>query len=89
MRLDGGMAKNNWLCQFIADIIQAPVIRPHTVETTALGVAYMAGLSAGVVKYLTDIQEHWHAERHFSPKIILEDRNKLYKGWRDAIQRTI
>lgn len=87
LRVDGGMVVNNWVLQFLADILGATVDRPEVIETTALGVAYLAGLQAGVYKSLEEIQQLWQCERRFEPAMSKSDRDRLYQGWLDAVRR--
>ncbi|SFU03636.1 glycerol kinase GlpK [Pseudomonas marincola] len=87
LRVDGGMVENNWLMQFLANILGVTVERPQVTETTALGVAYLAGLQAGVHSSLEEIAEHWNCQQRFASTISLEHRERLYKGWLDAVGR--
>ena len=87
LRVDGGMVGNSWLMQFLADILGLTVERPAVTETTALGVAYLAGLKVGLFKDLSEISALWQQERSFEPKLDWEIRQKLYSGWSDAVQR--
>jgi hypothetical protein len=87
LRVDGGMVENNWVMQFLADILGVPVERPEVTETTALGVAYLAGLKAGVYRDLDEISGHWQRQQRFEPRMDSEHRSKLYHGWLDAVQR--
>ena len=87
LRVDGGMVANNWMLQFLADIINAPVERPTTTETTALGAAYLAGLQAGVYGSLDDIKQNWQRNRRFQPVMESQQREKLLSQWRDAVVR--
>ncbi|WP_339805026.1 glycerol kinase GlpK [uncultured Marinobacter sp.] len=87
LRVDGGMVVNNWVLQFLADILGATVDRPQVIETTALGVAYLAGLQAGVYESLDDIQRLWQCERRFEPAMSKQDRDRLYQGWLEAVRR--
>ena len=89
VKVDGGMIKNNWFSQFLADIIDVTVIKPKVNETTALGAAFMAGLKIGVYKSLTDIAKNWKVDKKFKSKINKLDRNLLLKGWRQAIRKTL
>ena len=89
IKVDGGMIKNNWLSQFLADIISLKVLRPKVKETTALGAAFMAGLRIGVYKSLNDIMKNWKIDRKFHPKINKLNRTKLLKGWEQAIKKTL
>ncbi|MCP5014073.1 MAG: glycerol kinase GlpK [Ketobacter sp.] len=87
LRVDGGMVANNWVVQFLSDVLNVNVDRPAIIETTALGVAYLAGLQVGVYQSLDDISSLWHCERHFSPEMSDDLRNDLYKGWLKAVER--
>ncbi|MDR3417733.1 MAG: glycerol kinase GlpK [Nevskia sp.] len=87
LRVDGGMAVNDWLMQFLADILRIPVVRPQTVETTALGAALLAGLQAGVYASLEEIGSLWRADRRFEPLMEAGRADTLYGGWRDAVSR--
>jgi glycerol kinase len=83
------MVNNDWLCQFLADVLDVPVIRPVETETTALGAAYLAGLQAGVFDSVDDIEKHWKIERKFEPSMSQSTRTKLLKGWHDAVSRVL
>lgn len=87
LRVDGGMAVNNWLMQFLADILDITVERPDISETTALGVAWLVGLQAGLYKSLDEIAGYWHLQRRFTPIMPSAKRQQLYNGWLEAIQR--
>jgi glycerol kinase len=87
LRVDGGMVENNWVMQFLADILGVPVERPEVTETTALGVAYLAGLQVGWYASLEEVASHWHLQRRFTPRMAGEHRSKLYAGWLDAVKR--
>jgi glycerol kinase len=87
LRVDGGMVVNDWLTQCLADILQIPTVRPQTVETTALGAAFVAGLHAGVYRSLDDISKLWQAERRFDPNMNPGRADALYAGWQDAVKR--
>jgi glycerol kinase len=87
LRVDGGMAKNDWVMQFLADMLALQVERPVVTETTALGAAYLAGLRAGVWNSIDDIARQWRRERLFEPKMKTEERDRLYAGWKDAVER--
>ena len=89
IKVDGGMIKNNWLSQFLADIINITVVRSQINDTTALGAAFMAGLGAGVYKSLNEISKNWQFDRKFRPKIIKKKRKELLKGWEKAIRKTL
>lgn len=87
LRVDGGMVVNNWVMQFLADILGVPVERPEVTETTALGVAYLAGLQLGLYASLDDIARMWHRDRRFEPRMGEAHRARLYDGWLDAVKR--
>lgn len=87
LRVDGGMVVNDWLTQFLADVLQIDVLRPQVVETTALGAAYLAGLGAGVYASLDDIAALWRADARFVPERPRADADRLYDGWINAVQR--
>jgi glycerol kinase len=87
LRVDGGMVVNDWLCQFLADMLDRPVERPAVVETTALGAAYLAGLAAGVYGSLDEIASAWRLERRFEPAMSGTERERLLVGWRRAVAR--
>ncbi|PTQ88300.1 glycerol kinase GlpK [Agitococcus lubricus] len=87
LRVDGGMAVNNWLMQALSDIVGCRVARPTVTETTALGAAWLAGLYVGKFASLDAITELWHCQREFSPKMALDKREQMYTGWLDAVQR--
>ncbi|EEQ79840.1 glycerol kinase GlpK [Staphylococcus warneri] len=88
LRVDGGAVKNNFIMQFQADIVNTPVERPEIQETTALGAAYLAGLAVGFWESKDDIANRWKLEEEFEPKMEDEQRTKLYKGWKKAVEAT-
>lgn len=87
LRVDGGMVANDWLVQFLADILDVPVERPEVIETTAVGAAFLAGLQAGIYGSLEDIAAHWRCERVCRPNMLSDERDRLCAGWRDAVGR--
>ena len=89
LRVDGGMAANGWLCQFLADILSCGVDRPANVETTALGAAFLAGLATGVWNDVDELSRTWSAGQSFIPSMPDNHRKSLVSGWRDALQRTL
>ncbi|AHF79704.1 glycerol kinase GlpK [Thermococcus paralvinellae] len=89
LRVDGGATKNNFLMQFQADILGKMVIRPVVQETTALGAAYLAGLAVNYWESLEEIRDLWKVERVFEPKMDEKEREKLYKGWKEAVKRAL
>ncbi|AFK21649.1 glycerol kinase GlpK [Pyrococcus sp. ST04] len=89
LRVDGGATANNFLMQFQADILGKRVIRPAVRETTALGAAYLAGLAVDFWKDLEEITALWKSERIFEPRMDEAMRNKLYRGWKEAVKRAL
>lgn len=87
LRVDGGMVVNDWVMQFLSDILNVPVDRPSVTETTALGAAYLAGLQTGVFGSLEQISGMWECERQFRPAMRPALRESLYAGWLDAVER--
>jgi glycerol kinase len=89
LRLDGGMAANAWLCQFLADILDLPVERPRTLETTALGAAFHAGLATGVWADLDALSKLSAGKDLFQSAMAPELRARLVDGWHEALARTL
>lgn len=89
IRVDGGMAVNDWFAQFLADQLDLPVERPAITETTALGAAYLAGLTTGVFSSTEDIARRWQRERRFEPRGDEPVRAARYAGWREAVARVL
>ena len=89
LRVDGGMAASNYTMQFLADILDAPVDRPEVLETTALGVAWLAGSKSDVYPDQDTFAKKWALERRFEAQMPSRDRDILYGGWRDAVRRTL
>ena len=89
VRVDGGMAENNWLMQFLADIIDRQVERPEVTETTALGAAMLALLAARGSGNLSELAGTWHLDRAFVPQMAAGQRADLSAGWQLAIDRTL
>lgn len=87
LRVDGGMVSNDWVMQFLADILDVQVDRPDILETTALGSAYLAGLHIGWFEHLEDITQLWRCRQSFIPQMAEEERQSLYQGWLEAVQR--
>lgn len=88
LRVDGGMAANDWLMQFVADIADAPVERPAATETTALGAALLAGVGAGLYGSLEEaVAATWRPDRIFTPSMPADRRAALRAGWRAAVER--
>jgi len=89
LKVDGGASANNFLMQFQADIMNTPVVRPKSVETTSLGAAYFAGLATGYWKDLDDVRDNWQMDRTFSPDMPDSRRRELLNGWENAVKRTL
>ena len=89
IKVDGGMVANDWLNQFLADILRLPVDRPRIMETTALGVAYLAGRQVGVFGNREEFSRLWQRSARFEPVMPMPDRDQLLAGWRDAVNRVI
>ena len=85
LRIDGGMVQNNWLCQFLADLLGIVVERPAQTETTALGAAYLAGLQVGIFSSPDDIAARWQVEREFLPAMDDKTRKLLLADWHTAV----
>ena len=87
LRVDGGMANNRWFVQFLADILAIEVDTPRCTEATALGAAYLAGLSAGVYQSLDEISALWQPSNRYTPSFSDKQRDSLYQGWLNALGR--
>ena len=85
LRVDGGAVANNFLMQFQSDVLNVPVERPHILETTALGAAYLAGLAVGYWDSQEEIARQWNMESSFTPSMSEEERTSLYTGWKKAV----
>ncbi|MBY0298098.1 MAG: glycerol kinase GlpK [Methylobacterium sp.] len=85
LRVDGGMVASDWTMQRLADLLAAPVDRPEVKETTALGAAYLAGLSCGIYPEPEHFADHWRLERRFSPAMEASVRERRLAGWRKAV----
>ena len=87
LRVDGGMVANDWLMQFLSDIVDLRVERPVVTETTALGAAYLAGVQVGVFDSLDDVTANWQRDRSFEPTMDNGERERLVSGWAKAVSR--
>lgn len=85
LKVDGGASANNFLMQFQSDILQVPVDRPRVYETSALGAAYLAGLSTGYYRNLEEIKENWQIGQHFLPQMDKKHMSRLISGWKKAV----
>ena len=89
LRVDGGAASNNLLMQLQADMLGVPVVRPKVIETTALGVAYLAGLATGFWESLDDVAAHWQVDRYFEPLINDDERAERLNRWHAEVGKII
>jgi glycerol kinase len=89
LKVDGGAVRDNFLMQFQSDILGVPVVRPQVIETTALGAAYLSGLAIGFWKDKAEISSKWKADREFIPNMDEKIKERLYKGWKKAISRSL
>ena len=85
LRVDGGMAANDWLLQFLADVLEIAVERPTVTETTALGAAYLAALGAGEIGSIEELSGRWRLDRRFEPRMDAATRAELLAGWERAV----
>lgn len=88
LKVDGGAVRNDFLCQFQADILGINVVRPQVTEITSLGAAYLAGLAIGYWKSANEIEKCWKVDRVFKPRMSGKAAEELYAGWKDAVRRT-
>lgn len=89
LRVDGGMANSDWTMQALANCLGVEVDRPVVTETTALGAAYLAGMSSGLIDGPNDLESLWRLDRRFTPATSEASREELYSGWKDAVRRTL
>lgn len=89
LRIDGGMAANDWFAQFLADILNLPVDRPRVLETTAYGAALLAGQVAGVYGDWSSVQAAWQLEQSFEPRMGMAERQVLLSKWSNAVRRVL
>lgn len=87
VRVDGGAAVNHLAMQFQSDLLQIPVQRPQVVETTALGAAYLAGLAVGYWDNLQQLAANWRLQQEYRPRMPVEQSDRLYRGWQQAVAR--
>lgn len=87
LRVDGGAAANDLLLQIQADVLGVTVVRPRSVETTALGAAYLAGLGVGIWRGQAELAAHWQEDRRFEPRLSAHERDGQYARWLDAVGR--
>ncbi len=89
LKVDGGMTSNNLLMQTIADFVDAPVVRPMVAETTCLGAAYAAGLAVGFWQDTDELRANWRRAAEWTPRMDAADRDREYKNWLKAVERTM
>ncbi len=89
LKVDGGMVKNRLLMQFQSDILNVPVIRPKTTETTALGAAYAAGIAVGFWRGVEQLKANWSIDSIWQPNMDEKRRVKGYSGWKRAVEKTL
>ena len=89
LRVDGGASVNDLLMQFQADLLGIPVVRPKVIETTALGAAYLAGLSSGIYRNLDELSAQWQVERRFHPTLPRERAAELMTNWERAVRQAV
>jgi glycerol kinase len=89
LRVDGGMSDSNWTMQFLSNILDAPVDRPETLETTALGAAWLAGMRVGLYPEQSEFAKSWSLEKRFKPGMDDELREQRYKDWKSAVAATL
>ena len=87
LKVDGGACMNNYLMQFQSDLLGNKVIRPEIIESTAMGAGYLAGLKSGIWDK-DQIIKNQKIDRTFQSQIDIEERNKMYGGWKKAVKRT-
>jgi glycerol kinase len=89
LKVDGGMTANNLLMQFLADVLNVPVVRPIVAETTCLGAAYAAGLAVDYFPSVESLRANWHMAAQWRPRMDAATRNREYRFWKKAVQRTL
>ena len=89
LRVDGGMSASDWTMQFLANIIGAPVDRPKMLETTAFGVAWLAGMHVGFYPKIKEFSGSWSKDKTFESQMNDQVRQSLVNGWKLAIKRTL
>ena len=89
MKVDGGMIENQWMVQYLSDILSMSIECPSSKETTALGAAYLVGLQAGIYKSVDDIKKHMKISKKYSPKMSSKEREIYLDGWNSAVKRVM
>ncbi|MET8578797.1 glycerol kinase GlpK [Streptomyces sp. NPDC005012] len=89
LRVDGGMTGNDLLMRILSDCLDVPVVRPEVSETTCLGAAYAAGLAVGFWKSVDELRANWRQDAEWTPRMDAEERDREYRNWLKAVQRTM
>jgi glycerol kinase len=89
LRVDGGAARNDYLMQLQADLLDVRVVRPKNIETTALGAAYLAGLAVGFWNNTDELARQWSVDREFVPRMPAQERDAMRSRWREAVRRSL
>lgn len=89
LRVDGGMVHNDWMVQYLSGVLDLPIDRPRVMETTALGVAYLVALKAGIYSSLEDVAQNWKAQASFEPDMHPETRETVLEGWHKAVGKVL
>jgi glycerol kinase len=89
LRVDGGAARNDYLMQLQADLLDVRVVRPKNIETTALGAAYLAGLAVGFWNNTDELARQWSVDREFVPRMPVQERDAMRSRWREAVRRSL
>jgi glycerol kinase len=89
LKPDGGATANRWMMQFQADILSTPDEVPETLETTALGAAYLSGLAVGFWQDREELENRWRFRRRYEPQMSEEERERLYGRWKEAVERSM
>ena len=89
LKVDGGMTADNTLMQFLADVLDASIVRPMVAETTCLGAAYAAGLAVGYWPDIPSLRANWHKAAEWTPQMAAATRDREYRNWKKAVERTL
>ena len=89
MRVDGGLVANEFVCQFLADMLSVTIELPKVTETTAWGAAVLAGVQVGLFGEVQEVADTWQAEKSYYPQMPEPERQRLYMGWKQAIDMLV
>ena len=89
VRVDGGMANNNWCMQYLSDVLDLTIDKPTITETTALGAAFLAGLQAGIYSDLDDVKKVWQLDQRYTPEMKAAQRAERLAGWQHAVAQVL